>query len=302
MKYSSKFRAIEKQRRRRYELSLLLLLVLIITSVLAYEEYVQDASRPKEPDAVRCHVIDVGFGSSMLIESPKATVLIDTGPYSLHGKTAGYLQKADVRQIDLLILTNTSGEHIGDFASIAQRFPIGKVWVSDFCRHPSARQSEDESTFEDTIGSLSIPVQSPAVGNYQLEDMRLCVLSPDKKAEKEQDNSLVVRIECGSFSCLCTGDATTTTERKLLQSGQELRSDLLAAGCHGANTASSDAFLRAVKPDCTVISVGRDMKWFPGRACVERIRADGCMFLRTDLDGTIVVTCRNGKTTYTTSK
>jgi len=89
---------------------------------------------------------------------------------------------------------------------------------------------------------------------------------------------------------LLTGDAESGTEAALLAGGQPLASVVLKAGHHGANTSSSEAFLRAVAPQVIVISVGADNTYgHPAPAMLARAAAVGATVLRTDEVGTVEV-------------
>ena len=81
-------------------------------------------------------------------------------------------------------------------------------------------------------------------------------------------------------------------ERDLVDYGCELKSDLLKAGHHGANSSSSYVFLMQVAPDVAVISVGAVNDYnHPGSYTLDRFYDEGARVLRTDLQGTII--CRS---------
>ncbi len=76
---------------------------------------------------------------------------------------------------------------------------------------------------------------------------------------------------------------------------EALRGDVLKAGHHGSRTASSAAFLDAVKPELVVVSAGaRNRYGHPHREVLARLRARGIEAARTDEDGTVRIVVEEG--------
>ena len=72
------------------------------------------------------------------------------------------------------------------------------------------------------------------------------------------DASIVVKLQFGDFSMLLTGDITSVIERRLIESGQDIRATVLKVPHHGSDTSSTQPFLDAVEPEVAVIQVGTD--------------------------------------------
>ena len=244
------------------------------------------------------HFIDVGCGDSILIRTKDDNILIDSGPYSAQGITSHYLGKLGIDKIDLFIASHTDSDHIGDFADIADKITIEKVWTSRYCIKNKKDMTEDEQIFFDTVSSKNIVLEYPDICSYKLGDIFLEVLSPMKKSKSNNENSLVIMLRWKSFSFLFTGDAGKESEKLLLGTYSDLHADVLKAGHHGSNSGTTDAFLRAVNPDCTVISAGEENNDLPSRNCTERIEKCGSQILRTDIDGTVVIISDGEKLTY----
>ena len=93
---------------------------------------------------------------------------------------------------------------------------------------------------------------------------------------------------------LFTGDAEQVIENQLLNSG--IDADVLKVGHHGAGSASSSSFIKAVSPDIAVISVGEGNSYGHPHADALAILNDvGAKIYRTDEQGTIVVTADQNK-------
>lgn len=63
-----------------------------------------------------------------------------------------------------------------------------------------------------------------------------------------------------------------------------------SAGHHGAATSTSEALLRAIRPEAVLISVGADNRFgHPADETLRRIEKAGAAVFRTDLSGTITI-------------
>jgi len=104
-------------------------------------------------------------------------------------------------------------------------------------------------------------------------------------------NSLVFRLEYGTFRMLFTGDAGAETEARLLASGDDLRAEILKVGHHGSAYGSTPAFVRAVSPHVALVSVGRhNLFGHPSTQTIATLEAAGARVYRTDGDGALTVT------------
>ena len=93
---------------------------------------------------------------------------------------------------------------------------------------------------------------------------------------------------------LFTGDAEQIIENQLLNSG--IDADVLKVGHHGAGSASSSSFIKAVSPDIAVISVGEGNSYgHPHADTLAILNEVGANIYRTDEQGTIVVTAGQNK-------
>ena len=63
----------------------------------------------------------------------------------------------------------------------------------------------------------------------------------------------MLRIDYGSTSFLLTGDMEKTAETDLVNSGANLKADVLQVGHHGSSTSTGYLFLNAVLPEMGVI-------------------------------------------------
>jgi beta-lactamase superfamily II metal-dependent hydrolase len=71
---------------------------------------------------------------------------------------------------------------------------------------------------------------------------------------------------------------------------QTLRADVLKVGHHGAKTSTSSTFLNTVKPKHAIISVGKNSYGHPTSEVVTNLKRQKTNTLRTDKNGTIIIT------------
>ena len=66
--------------------------------------------------------------------------------------------------------------------------------------------------------------------------------------------------------------------------------DILVAGHHGAQSATSRQLLQKVTPELVLISVGEDNLYgFPNPKLLQRLAEAGILVRRTDLEGNITI-------------
>ncbi len=109
----------------------------------------------------------------------------------------------------------------------------------------------------------------------------------------QQDAEFTINLAHGKKSFLFTGDAELKSETDMINSKQNLQANVLKVGHHGAKTSSSSAFLKKVKPQYAVISVGKNAYGHPTKEVLNRLKP--AKVLRTDQKGSIVFTT-NGST------
>jgi competence protein ComEC len=258
------------------------------------------------------HFLDVGQGDSALVVFPQgATMLVDAGGEIRLKEVAGdpdgeesaseaitgrsfigemvvsrFLWSLGITRIDYAIVTHSDRDHIGGFPEIIRNFSVGQVVFGGV--------PGDNPEFNQLAAMLSergIPAAIVSAGeSFNIEGVTVEVLWPAlaARAMSENDRSVVIRLVYGSVAALLTGDIERVAETALLESGRDLRADLLKVPHHGSNTSSGDEFLRAVDPASAVISVGeRSPFGHPHKAVVDRFLGRGIMLYRTGQVGTV---------------
>jgi len=253
----------------------------------------------KHPLENEITMLDVGQGESIFLRDVTGkTILIDVGGKAESDKKIQawqekattsntqrtlipYLKSRGVDKIDQLILTNTEKEHVGDLLEVTKAFHVGEILVSkgsltqkDFVAELEASQTE--------VRSVTAGENLPIFGSY------LEVLSPRQIRDGDRDGSLVLYGKLLDKHFLFTGNLKEKGEKDLLKQYPDLEVDVLKASQHGAKTSSNPTFLEKLKPEITLISVGKNNRAkLPHQETLTRLESIKSKIYRTDQQGAI---------------
>ena len=232
------------------------------------------------------HFIDVGQALSVLVECDGQFMLYDGGNVDDGSLIVSYLQSQGVEQLEYVFCSHAHEDHVGGLAAALAYFPAYHVYspVTD----ASTKCFQDFVKYTQQQG---LQVEVPAVGTmWPLGGATVTMLGPVAQYSDTNDTSLVLRIDYGSTSFLLTGDMEKTAETDLVNSGANLRADVLQVGHHGSSTSPSYLFLNAVLPEMGIISCGVNNKYgHPHEETLSILRDAGVDVYRTDLQGTITI-------------
>lgn len=257
-------------------------------------------------DDLRVTVLDVGQGSSALVEFPGGeTLLIDGGGYT-DNRTfdvgqriiAPFLRYRKIMQVDTVLLSHPSSDHMNGLIYVVSHFrPRVLLWTGDRASTASFAAFEQavsasgvqvtplaETDREVTIGGVAVRILHPATHDVGAPHRQLA-------GETSNNRSIVVKLAIGDCGILLPGDIEARAEAQLIdRCRRELKCQILVAPHHGSRTSSSMAFLGAVQPQVVVISAGWQNRFgFPHRAVLERYRSVAEGIYRTDRHGAVTL-------------
>jgi len=253
-------------------------------------------------DTLKVHFLDVGQGDSILVQFPNGkNMLVDAGKSDSASTITNYLKNNGVIKIDYLIGTHPHEDHIGSLDAVIKDFEIGEVWM------PKA--TTNTKTFRDVLTAVKnkgLQINTAKAGVSMLEDGNLSVkvLAPCETTYEDLNNfSAVIKVKYGDIAFLLTGDAEELSEKEILASGADLKSQVLKVGHHGSNSSTSPEFLKSVNPKYAVISVGAGNDYHhPHQVTLNKLQKAGVTVLRTDERGTIIFTTDGKEITQNTTK
>jgi len=258
---------------------------LMLGSILFYDFYFNQKLK-----VIFC---DVGQGDAILIRSPLGqNVLIDGGPDSSVLTCLGNNLPFYDRTIDLVILTHYHVDHFVGLVDVFNRYQVKSVLLNG-SRTTAGPVKELMTAIENEGANLGV-----AHAGMVLEfgpDLKLKVIYPltDLSNQEILDQNNVSVVTCLAYkntSFLLVGDLAIPGEETLMESGADLKSDVIKIGHHGSNGSSGEKFLQAVEPKIAVISVGQGNKFgHPSLMVIKRLERLGVKVLRTDQQGEIIL-------------
>lgn len=245
--------------------------------------------------ALKVAFLDVGQGDAILIEQGERQILIDGGPsgQKLLAGLGKYVPFWD-RKIDVVIATHPDADHISGLVDALKNYEVGA-----FIRTGAESQSGVYDALVSELAEKGIDDERAMRGmEIRLSDEAvLSILAPLDEADWQDakdtnGGSVVARLSFGQNRFLLTGDFPGEKEPALIASGQDLSADVLKVSHHGSKSATTEEFLKAVKPEKAVISVGQGNRYgHPAAETLGRLNAAGTEVFRTDESGDVVFDC-----------
>ncbi|MBI3773860.1 MAG: DNA internalization-related competence protein ComEC/Rec2 [Gammaproteobacteria bacterium] len=209
-------------------------------------------------------LLDVGQGLAAVAQTRNHVLVFDTGPQFSEDFDTGkavilpFLRSQGRDQVDTLVISHGDNDHIGGARALLAQLPVTRVLSSVPEKLPSNHVERC------TRGQ-----------QWRWDGVEFQVLHPSSDAlTSENDNSCVMRIIAGENAILITGDIEKPAERFLLESGQNLRADVLVVPHHGSATSSTAEFIDAVAPRYALFPAGYYNRFrFPKADVLARYRA-----------------------------
>jgi len=269
---------------------LLLTLFLLLSGCTEPQSPVESTTKPVQmapasttPESIgelRIDFIDVGQADCALLECNGAYALIDAGNTDDGPAVVEFLQERGVKKLDLLVGTHLHEDHIGGMADVMQNFPAETIWFSHTPYY--------NSVVYRFLGNADMQGKKPLIPEvgqtFRLGDALITVLGPLRSDyEDVNDLSLVLMVQYGQSRILFTGDMEMEAEIDLVESGADLKADLLKVGHHGSYSSTCYRFLKAVAPTYAVISVGAANEYgLPHQDPLSRLQDAEVTIYRTD--------------------
>ncbi len=193
-----------------------------------------------------------------------------------------------VNRLDGLLLTHGDSLHIGGAAPLLRDFSLMRL-IDNSAPDRSIVHQRLHRAFQDrgmTPDSLAAGESFRLSGTVTAH-----VLYPPRifPAATTDDQAYAIQLFVApSTQVLFMSDSGFATERALLASGLNLRSDILVKGQHHSGSSGSDKFLEAVRPRL-IIATSRDFPEYErvSDEWAEQVRASGIKLFRQDETGAV---------------
>ena len=246
------------------------------------------------------HIIDVGQGDCILIQTPEEkNILVDGGDENTYKIIKTYLKLNKVKKLDIVIATHLDKDHIGSLDDIITNFNVNKVYTPD--------QKDDSSHYYNLVKAcknknLKINYLGKDDSIKISNDTVINVLSPSYIQDNNNQNSIVFNLEYKDMDFLFTGDCEEPNEIEIVNSFELDNIDFLKVAHHGSNSSSTENFIKDITPSIAVISCGyKNQYGHPHKSTLDTLKKYGAKTIRTDINGDLVF-YSDGHKIFTTKK
>lgn len=242
----------------------------------------------KTDDKVEVNFIDVGQGDCAIVFTPnKKCLIFDTGGVREKVFDIGervvvpYLKHENIFEVEKIFLTHVHEDHSGGAGAIIKKFPVGEIITA----------GESKSEYAAVFGIAEEKIKNLRAGRqgekFFIDGVEVEIIFAPKVGTGNEISN-VYKISYGDINFLITGDLVKEIENQILSEKINVSSTVLKVGHHGSATSSSEEFLQAVNPKCSVISVGYGNNFgHPRKEVLERLKNIHTKIFRTDKDGLI---------------
>ena len=265
----------------------------------------------------RLHLVfcDVGQGDAILITYKQTQILVDGGPNNkVLGCLADNIPFWD-RTLEMVILTHPEADHFSGLIDVIKRYNVKQFVVNSIIPESTGLPSEALPAggaklgfweFYQVVLDEKVNIYSPQAGDrLKIGPIELLVLWPKEKLGNQElwlgklnETSIVLQLSFGNFDTLLTGDIDFDVEKQVNLSRQRGEIEVLKIAHHGSKYSTGEEFLKKIKPQLAVISVGKNSFGHPTKEVIEKLRDLDIKILRTDQEGEIRVVS-DGKNWYT---
>lgn len=213
-------------------------------------------SSQQAKEILRFDVVGERGESSILVEFPipgrnPVRWMIDTGGDRTYpGRVLPLMRHRGLNRIDTLVLTHGDEGHLGAAPLVLHQFRPSLLLESSVENRSPSHPGIVETAAR--LGVRRVEVDKGYqlhLGNSHIQVLHPSSLHPGRLAD---DRALVLKISHGGQHFLLTSDSGFETERFLLETGADLRSDVWIRGQHRDSPSGLQAFVEAVRPKAVV--------------------------------------------------
>jgi competence protein ComEC len=212
------------------------------------------------------------------------------------------LDDLDIERVPLVVLTHFHADHIDGLPGVLDGRQVGEIEVS-----PLAEPAAGAAQVRRWAAESEIPVVVAAPGEeWRIGEVTWTTLGPTSETVDDRpvfdgddgsvpnNASVVMSVRIGGMTVLLAGDAEPEEEGAIIDSGADLRADVVKVSHHGSSRQDRD-FYAATGAAAALISVGADNDYgHPAPETIDLLGSLGMRVYRTDLDGAVVVARRSG--------
>lgn len=265
----------------------------VLTQTVFAQNPTSSAQQPKPWLSLR--QLDVGQGDAALLTTPEGRrILIDAGPHKT--KVAEILWNAGIDTVDLLIASHAHADHIGGIPAVFFAFAV-RAYLDNGIPYTTATYARTIASAENEAGMQYF---QPTDRTITIGSVTIRVLPPPLTHRSQNNNSVGILVEYGSFRALYTGDSELAELSRWIRDGRVFPVTLVKAAHHGSRNGVTTEWIRVTSPAIVVISVSSsngyghpspdvERAWAAANARVYRTDQVGEIEVRANFDGSFTV-------------
>ncbi|QGS51960.1 ComEC/Rec2 family competence protein [Spiroplasma tabanidicola] len=199
-------------------------------------------------------MLNVGNGNSFMINYNSNIFVIDAGAGVGQNKSTlpDYLKYKGLNKIQSVFISHNHSDH-----------------------YNSLEQLKKETTIKYIYRNLKKDIL------VEFDDIKFYIFNEYGNSD-ENDNSQIIVVKLNNQTFLFTGDASKKREARMLNNSLFLELvkngvDLYQVGHHGSKTATSDKFVKAIKPKiCFISGMKKDKLQFPSKETINTLEDNSC--------------------------
>jgi competence protein ComEC len=227
------------------------------------------------------HVLDVGQGLAVVVETAEHTLLYDTGFGIADGFSVGQtvvvpaLRRLGVQRLDTIVISHGDNDHIGGLNAVLNAFPDSSLIANGAVVRQAFRPAQN----------------CAATAPWQWGGVWFHFLQTEGLSLSDNNQSCVLKVSTADASVLLPGDIERSAELLLATDfAGSLASELLIAPHHGSKSSSSYPFLKKVQPQVIIVSAGYNNRFgHPSPEIVERYETLGIDYFVSHREGMLSV-------------
>lgn len=246
--------------------------------------------------AITC--LDIGQGDCCVLKMPGGENFLIDGGSSNKKNTAvyqilPYLKNQGIAILDGIFVSHTDQDHISGIEELlelcAQK--LTTVRVKNLILPDWDTTGGEYEKLKMLAEQTGIRVQTVREGNLlKTKEAQIEILAPENGADGGDTNEdgMVMKVHFGKFRGLFTGDIGAETEKKLLDSMEDV--DFLKVAHHGSKYSTCQRFLDVVSPEIAVISCSaKNTYGHPSADTIKKLEDCGAQVEYTMKNGAITV-------------
>lgn len=242
--------------------------------------------------------LDIGQGDCCVLKMPGGENFLIDGGSSNKKNTAvcqilPYLKNQGIATLDGIFVSHTDQDHISGIEELLELCAqnLATVRVKNLILPDWNTTGEEYEKLKMLAEQTGILVQTAREGNLlKTKEAQIEILAPENGADGSDTNEdgMVIEVHFGKFRGLFTGDIGAETEKKLLDSMEDV--DFLKVAHHGSKYSTCQGFLDVVSPEIAVVSCSaKNTYGHPSADIIKRLEDCGAQVEYTMKNGAITV-------------